>query len=149
MKLKELFEDLSESISDKLYEMAFSRKDIESKISSLSIPLIAHLIKVLKWEDVLNYNKHLGDINSWLFDIQAITLKGNKKPKQQDYFQWIFLDTAHNLITVKRKIKGLHQYQDLKVIATDEQVYEKLLKILTDVSIALSQDKFEDIKNFL
>ena len=43
MKLRELFE----KTQDLLYEMAFSRKEVESRITDLSDPVVEHLIKFL------------------------------------------------------------------------------------------------------
>lgn len=128
-----------------LFEMAFKRKDLEAKITAESYQIIKHLIKVLKWRDDANYNKHLGDINSWLFDIQTYKIKGNKKPSQQDYYQWMFLDIVQNEITVTRFIKGLYDYHRLPVIKDDFEVYNYLKKIMYTVSEQLAKNEFNGI----
>lgn len=132
-----------------LFEMAFNRKDVESKVTSLSLPLIKHLIKILKWKDDINYNKHIGDMNSWLYDIQGFSIKGNKKPSQYDYYQWIFTDVAKNEQTISRYIKGLHHYHSLQIIRTDEEVYDIIKSIIYKLSFDLPLDNFDNIEDYL
>lgn len=132
-----------------LYEMAFSRKDIEGKITSLSLPIVKHLIKVLKWQDDQKYDKHLKDINSWIYDIQGFYIKGNRKPNQYDYFNWMFEDVVRDERTCSRYIKGLHQYHSLPVIRTDEEVFNMIKAILYNVSFDLHINDFDDIRDYL
>lgn len=128
-----------------LFEMAFKRKDLEAKITAESYQVLKHLIKILKWKDELNYNKHIGDINSWLFDIQTYIIKGNRKPSQQDYFQWMFLDIVNNELVVTRFIKGLHHYHNLPVVRDDFEVYNYLKMIMLQVSEQLAKNEFNGV----
>ena len=45
-----------------LFEQAYKRQEVESKITSEMIPLTEHLIKMLKWEDSINNKKHMKNI---------------------------------------------------------------------------------------
>lgn len=137
---------LSESI---LLDMAFNRKDVESNITSLADPVIEHLIKILKWKDEANYKKHIGDINSWIFKIQRLKLKGNKKPNQHDYYQWMFLDLVDNEIDISRWIKGMYSYNSLTQLRPDEEVYNIIKAIMYKISFDLPLNNFDDISDYL
>lgn len=145
-----LFEIITDGILDsRLFEMAFRRREVESKITSLSSPICKHLIKILKWHDVLNYNKHVGDINDWIFDIQRMYIKGNRKPTQNDYFNWMYNDVIRDELTVSRMIVGLHEYHDRPVIRTDEKVHDIIKAIMYQISYDLVLNKYDNIKNYL
>jgi hypothetical protein len=147
MKLLELIADrISRTY---IFEMAFDRKDVEARITSLAEPIVKHLVKALKWKDDNNYEKHLGDINNWLFQIQRQKLRGNRKPSQNDYYTWIFADVAQNEITISRFIKGLHRYHQLPILRTDDEVHDIIKSIIYQVSFDLQLDKFEDIRDYL
>lgn len=148
MKLFEIFDNLSESFLDILYEMAFSRRDAESRITGLSHSIIEHLIKVLKWEDHLNYEKHLGDIDGWLRQIRIIKLKGNKIPKFNDYHQWMLLDLAPNEETIKLWIKSLNRYHQLKELTSDKEVYLQITEIITNIASDLSKNIDKNIDSY-
>lgn len=145
-----IFEIITDSLLDSvLFEMAYRRREIESKITSLSSPICKHLIKVLKWQDDINYNKHIGDINDWLFDIQRMRIKGNKKPSQHEYFTWMYTDVVSDELTVSRMIRGLYQYHELPVVRTDEKVHDIIKGIIYQLSYDLVLNKFDDIKDYL
>jgi hypothetical protein len=130
-------------------EMAYRRNEIESKITALSDPITDHLIKILKWNDPINYKKHCNDIDKWLFKIQAFKLKQNRRPSQSDYFQWMFSDVAANELTVKRFIRGLHEYHHLPIIRDDFEVYDMLKAIFYQLSYDLHLNRFETILDYL
>lgn len=138
-----------EIIGDFLYEMAFARRDVESKITSLGLPIIKHLIKIVKWKDDSNYNKHVGDINSWFYDIQSFRIKGNKKPTQFDYYAWIFEDVIASEKTLFRFIKGLYQYHNLPELRDDQEVYDIIKNVIYQVSFDLPLDQFDNIQDYL
>lgn len=145
MKLRELFE----KTQDLLYEMAFSRKEVESRITDLSDPVVEHLIKILKWDDKMNYQKHCRDIDTWIMKIQRLQISGSKRPKQRDYYQWMCLDILQNITNVCRWIRVLYKYHQLKVIRTDEEVFNQIEIILSKISVDLAHNKFETIEDYL
>lgn len=149
MKIRELFEEWSYSFYDKLYEMAFSRREIESKITNVSYEIIEHLIKVLKWEDALNYQKHLSDINGWLRKLNCYRFNRDKRPKERDYFQWMCVDVINNEKILNTWISDLTNYHQLKSIRSNEDVYNKLIDIFSKMSFDLAHDKFYDIRDYI
>jgi hypothetical protein len=140
---------LFEIISDCIFEMAFKRSEVESKTTDISYQVIEHLIKTLTWEDDLNYQKHLSDINSWIYRIQSLRLKGNKKPSNYDYYQWMFTDVLHDEETTRRWIKGLHDYHKLKQLRDYDEVFNIIKAIIYKVSFDLPLNKFEDIRHYI
>jgi TusA-related sulfurtransferase len=149
MKIRELFEELGEAVSDRLYEMAFSKRDVESKITSLSVPIIEHLIKVLKWEDELNYDKHIRDISSWIRQIKPLKFKGNKFPKERDYYQWMFLDHFTSEHDISEWVKDLTNYHQLTAIRDNEHVYFAISEIIKNISHDLAFNNLKDIKSYV
>jgi hypothetical protein len=144
-----ILELLGEKIAkSSIFEMAFDRKDVESKITSLSEPITEHLIKVLKWEDDINKQKHLRDIDGWLFKVQRLNLRKNRKPTSHEYFEWLFSDVVQDEITLNRWIKGMHQYSTLPVNREDQEVFDIIKAIYYKVSFDLETNSFDTITDY-
>lgn len=140
---------LWEVITGRLSEMAFERGELESKITSESYQVVQHLIKLLKWDDPVNANKHARDANNWLFKIQSFKMKKNRRPKSQDYYQWMFIDNVGDEITIARFIRGMHEYQSLPVSRTDREVYDIIQDLIRRISPDLAANNFDGIENYL
>ena len=151
MKLWELFQDklIDAFENSKLLEMAYSRRDAEHKISSLSSPINQHLVKILKWEDTLNKTKHIDDINTWLFEIQRIKLKNNKRPKAENYFQWLFTEPLSDKHELSNLIKQLYQYHTLKVLHSDDEVYFEIQRLYSAICKDLPNGEFFNLTDYL
>ena len=151
MKIRERFEDkfLDWVENTPLLEMAFSRKEIESKITNLGSPIIEHLIKILKWKDDQNFEKHCRDITNWLYQVQNFKLKDGRRPKDKDYFKWLFLDNGGDVKNIRRRIKALYNYHQLTILKSDEEVFLSIAYIIDKISKDISNDNFEDIKNYI
>jgi len=151
MKLQELFEDkvLEWFENSPLFEMAFSRKEVESKITNLGSPIIKHLIKIIKWEDEINYEKHCNDITEWFYQVQRMKLKNDKRPLGKDYYKWLFVDNVEDENEIIRWIRSLSNYHQLKSKSTDSEVYQKINIIIQKISNDLSKNRFEDIRHYL
>lgn len=132
-----------------IVEQAARRAEVESKINSLSFQVIRHLIKVLKWEDQINHHKHLIDIDEWISQIDNLKIKGNKRPTKNDYYRWMFGENdTPNYIT--KQIKTLSkQYGSLRVIRSDELVYQTIRNIMECLAVVLSLDEFVSIEDLL
>lgn len=130
-----------------IFEMAMRKSIAEEKITELSIPIAHHLIKIFKWEDELNKNKHINDINSWIRDVQNIKLKTKTgRFKESDYFRILFTENIPNKQVLSRIIDyDLSKYSYLTVTNTDEVVYNKLNLIYTKISQDLAKNDFKSI----
>ena len=131
-----------------VFEMAFDRKDVEAKITSLSEPITEHLIKVLKWQDDTNKNKHLRDIDACLYKVQRLKLRKNRNPSNHEYFEWLFTDVVQDEVTLNRWIKGMYQYSNLPILKKDEEVFDIIKAIYYKISFDLEANSFETISNY-
>ena len=135
-----------------LTEMATDRKKAEKVINGLGDEIFKHLIKILYWIDDINYNKHCTDINSWLYKIQDIELKPNsKRISVKDYYFWLYDEfySSKNQLnsTIKRKLKDYHNLKRTDI--TEEELYIKLQELYKHLCTDLSNNKFEDIKDYI
>lgn len=132
------------------FEMSFHRKDAEGEITALSKPVIEHVVKILTYEDEINYNKHINDINSWLYDIQNILIKKGRRPKQKDYYMWMFDEKIESLSDIELLINiKLIEYHKLKRIRTTREIYDVMKNIYSRLSADLSVKAFKTIKDYL
>jgi hypothetical protein len=151
MKISEIIlNKLAKTLGDsRLFELARSRRDVESRITSLSDPIIEHLIKLLKWDDSLNYTKHCRDIRKWMIAIQRLRYSGGRKPTSTDYFKWMFIDVVYDESTLEQWIRSLHEYETLSVIRTDEEVFNIIKAMIYQISFDLELNQFTDISKYL
>ena len=95
---------------DIISEMAFDRKTVMRKIDGLEKPINLHLIKIIRYRDDLNFDKHINDMVVWLTDIQELDVgKANKKLPESDYFKLLFTNRftdSHNTKHIEDLEKG-------------------------------------------
>jgi len=109
-----------------IFEMTFERKTILNKIRGLQSPINEHLIKLIRYKDSLNYNKHIEDLETWLYDIQELDYnKKNKKLKSSDYYNVLFTEpitSIDNIQYITSKEKGkLKSYSGLDKLKTEKK----------------------------
>lgn len=140
-----------DNIKSLIQEMAFERDKAESKITDIGIPVLLHLIKILKWEDKDNYDKHIKDINGWLFSIKRILIKPKgKRFKPNQYYSFLFEEQIKNVNDITNAVYGdLQNYHNLKVINTDREVYNKLKNIYKQLSNDISDGSFMGIQFYV
>jgi hypothetical protein len=145
-----LWEILTDKLLDSfIFEQAFRRRELETKITDISYPIIEHLIKVLKWHDEVNYDKHCGDIDGWFDRIQSWKMKVNRKPDQLEYHQWIFKDIINDRSDIVNRIKRMKDYHSLPVKMSDDEVFQHISNIMYQISYDLPVNKFESILDYL
>ena len=146
-----IYTNLLDKLDEFLLEMTFKRKDIIFKIQNEIIPVNIHLIKLLKFDDKVNFNKHLKDIENWFFGIQEYKLKSNgKRFTQKKYFDLFFQEPFTNkndvrAITdiVKRRLRD---YSNLTILRNDQDVLNIIYKIHKLTSNMVSQNKLNNFK---
>jgi hypothetical protein len=147
MKITEIV--LDKILDSFIFEQAFRRRDVETRITSLSLQVVKHLIKILKWRDDINYNKHCRDIDGWVSDIQDLYIKGDKKPTQADYFQWMFNDVVRDESMIERNIRSMSRTYILPSIRSDDEVFQLIKSILYQLSYDLPLNKVVSILDYL
>lgn len=147
---------IKDFMSTYLFEMAFERKVIFDKIRGLENQINLHLIKIIRYDDEQNFQKHINDLETWLIDIQDLDFrKANNKLKQQDYFNLLFTEpitNVDNIQYIKNKERGkLKKYTNLKRFKTEQETLYILEKLHKEMSYLLSKndiyDFFIDIKD--
>ena len=133
-------EYIVDKFKDIITEMAFDRKTVIKKIDGLEKPLNLHLIKIIRYKDDLNFEKHLKDIVQWLRDIQELDVgKKDKKLPEKEYFKLLFTNRFTdntNTKHIKDLEKGsLSDYKSLNRIRTEEET----IRILYDIHKIISK----------
>ena len=155
IKLKTIQEFLAEKFGDTIIgEMAFSKKECEKKITGLEPQINLYLIKVLAFEDTVNFNKHIRDIVNWLIRIQNLDFnKHNNKFTKEFYFSWLFskpITDEYNIKYIDNTInRDLRNYKNLKRKMSNEKVLINLHKIHLEISKLLANDEILDIEDSL
>jgi hypothetical protein len=146
MNIVELIGDwLSETA---IVEQALRRSDAETKITNESYQIIEHLIKLFKWEDPINSNKHCNDITSWLGAVYRIKMK-NGYPKQANYYQWMFSDIVYDVSDLTDIVSSMTRYHSLRVIRTDAEVYVLIDQLLDQISKDFATRQFHELSYYL
>lgn len=140
---------IKDFMSTYLFEMAFERKVIFDKIRELENQINLHLIKIIRYEDEQNFQKHINDLETWLIDIQDLDFrKANNKLKQQDYFNLLFTEpitNVDNIQYIKNKERGkLKKYSNLKRFKTEQETLYILEKLHIEMSYLLSKNDIYD-----
>jgi hypothetical protein len=84
-----------------------------------------------------------------LIQVKIVKLKGNKIPKVNDYYAWMFSDLVNESTPIELWISSLNKYHSLKVVRTDKEVYLKLIEIMTKISEDLGKNKLQNIDFYL
>lgn len=146
---------IKDFMSTYLFEMAIESIMFD-KIRELENQINLHLIKIIRYEDEQNFQKHINDLETWLIDIQDLVFrKANNKLKQQDYFNLLFTEpitNVDNIQYIKNKERGkLKKYSSLKRLKTEQETLYILEKLHKEMSYLLSKndiyDFFIDIKD--
>lgn len=139
-----------ENILNLINEMAYERKVAEGQITGIGLQVLYHLIKLLKWEDDLNHNKHISDINNWLNQIKRITYKPkSKRFKPEQYYEFLFKEQVKSINDIKTYVNNdLKDYRNLKVKNSDEFIYNELCSLYKKISFDLSKGVFFGLDNY-
>ena len=166
MITKEMLEGLSEQeleivrehivskFNNIITEMAFDRKTVIKKIDGLEKPLNLHLIKIIRYKDDLNFEKHLKDVKNWLVQIQKMDVgKKNKKLPEKEYFKLLFTQPFTDATNIKRiqdyEKSDLKDYLKLPRIRSEQETVELLFVIHKEIAKRLSNNDIWDIEDYI
>ena len=135
-------EILNDITGGALLELAFKRKMIADKVSSLSEPFVSHLIQ-LELMPGSQYIEHWNEeINGWVDDIKDLGLKPNKRPLYfNDVYTWLWdgpmePNNLGRLRTLIRRINKKYNTNFGPEYATQElfdTVKNKLISLFSDL----------------
>ncbi len=149
--------NLIERIDDLIYEILnayyLNRKKTQSRLEDFSDPLILHLIKILKWEDDINYKKHINDINNkWLLPMQRRKIN-KKRISSKDYENYLFResfpDNFKEFDIIVNSAEFDEYRQNLKEVRSNKEVYDKINSMIKPICDDLSNYNFQTIENYL
>jgi hypothetical protein len=131
--------------------MGISKSDAERKVKNIFTHIFKHLVKILKWDDPVNYDKHIADIDNWIYDLYILKLKPNGRPiSGKLMYAWLFGDDLDSMEDVEITVRILSKsYSKLPVLLTNEQLYARLTEIYGKLSQDIDQRNFESIDTYL
>lgn len=149
ISFKELFLDVLNKTA--LFEMAFDKKTMENKIRGLEKPINLHLIKLLRYKDPENKQKHINDIMTWLSDIQDLDfLKKNKKFSKDTYYKLLFeepiTDGGNTQYLKNLERYTLKSYLSLPIIRSEKETIMELEQLHNKISSLLSRNEIFDME---
>jgi hypothetical protein len=148
MKLSEILGDWL--IDLPIVEQASKRNLVMQSINSLSKQVIIHLIKIYRFDNPIDIQHHMHDIDIWLDDINDYKLKNNKYPSANDYYQWMFSDLVIGVPYITKQVKLiLKKYKGLPMRRTDEEVYHIINDIINKISYDMAIRKFNSIDDYI
>lgn len=142
---------LIDKIDEIILEMTFLRSLAIKKIHSIQDTLNIHLIKLLKFDDKQNYNKHLNDVDAWFRSINRIKIKGNKRFSHKQYFQFLFKDLFTSIKDVQNVTDIIEDelkdyFNNHQSIRTDKEIIKIIFDIHKLSSVLLSKGKLNNFK---
>lgn len=135
-------------------EMAFDRKTVIRKVEDLEDQINLHLVKIIRYYDELNFEKHIKDIMTWLVKIQKMDVgrKGNKLP-EKDYFKLLFVQPFTDEKNSQRirdyERSDLKNYKDLPRLRTEEETVKLIHKIQKEIAKRLSENNIYEIDDYI
>jgi hypothetical protein len=147
--------DMFEFIKEILVEIGNSRSRTEDKITDESYQPLLHIIKILRYNNSIDYNHHISDIDGWLHKIEFyINQYNGKRLKSKISMNWIFYDNFKsggfvNIFTKNEKYGVLKKYSDYQKLKTFEDIELQMIDIYDKLSKDLIDNKFETIENYL
>lgn len=139
----------------KLFEMAMSRDKAKNSVISYSPQIIRHLIKIFVFEAPESSSHWASEINSWLLEIDDITLKpNNRKIDKQTLYQWLIYDSAptYNAAYVVKWSTNFKDngYATLPMREFDpEEIINQIKLIIERVCSDISLGTFKSIRDYI
>jgi hypothetical protein len=144
-----LIDTLADKLSNiYLIDTSPQRKEARKKISLLGRALTYDIAKLIVCPNSSYRNDWIREVNSFLTDIDSISLGGNKKPRYEDYEEWIInKKDFHNKIgkilgNIKREYPNetINDHSHLRIL---------ILRIMKVICTNLAKDEQMDIKKYL
>jgi hypothetical protein len=154
MKLSDIFGELNYKIGNAILELpiveqASKANEAQSKINSLSVELIEHLVKIYKWNDEQNIKNHLSDISGWMYKISRVRVANNKRPTYDQCINWVIKDIFSDVDELTTLINSLKKYHHLPIKNSDEQVSSIIMSILEPFCKDIASGTFKDAYDYL
>lgn len=127
-----------------LIEQALQRKTILFQMKNESKQVIIHLIKILKYKEEINKNKHISDIDGMLKNF--VNLVNSKNSLKIENFIETFKVSNKEFSSYFRTVKRQYVIPHKE---TDENVKIKINEILDSLAKDLFNKEFTSIEKYL
>ena len=139
---------------DGKYNLLSYDVNIPKDLEDLEDQINLHLVKIIRYKDDLNFEKHLKDVKNWLVQIQKMDVgKKNKKLPEKEYFKLLFTQPFTDATNIKRiqdyEKSDLKDYLKLPRIRSEQETVELLFKIHKEIAKRLSNDDIWDIEDYI
>lgn len=150
MKIRELL--IRGLMKTSLFEMAFSRAEAIKRATNLQFQIAEHVVKIFMYHESNDLSHWCDELNAWLKKIQRHKLKETNQPLSFDVLRQILWEQPLESIDEVQSYMNEISYEYPKTVINqpDAAVIHKLVEdLLFQVCLAVSQNKFRDIKNYL
>ncbi|MEO5349608.1 MAG: hypothetical protein H7836_08180 [Magnetococcus sp. YQC-3] len=113
--------------------------------------IILHLVKIIRYKDDINYNKHITDIDDMVEDcMRSLKWRDTPRLKLQDIEKFIFVEFYSNIEIFKKLVNRLDKkYNKLPIINNDvEDIYNKIKHIVKLLSKDIFTKRFDTIEDY-
>jgi hypothetical protein len=151
MRIREII--LDTIIGSRLFEMAFNRKQAIDTARSYSYEIDLHLLKILMYEQVRDYDHWCTEVDTLLNRVQRTKLKHNKKPLDFDTLYKIlwegYLESPDEVKDLMSDIDKEYS-KSYKLINYDYlEIHKKIQNVLLSVCEDISSSTLKDIRDYL
>lgn len=151
MRLSDLVKDWV--LETDLFEMAYQRKKAINIITGLQQPIARHVVKYLHYDASNETKNHwIAEINAWLYTIDEIKLKNNKKLSPEVYYKLLFDEPLGELTDLQGIVKNIDKDDSMSIYDksnTLPETHEKCEKILYTISHDLANNKFTKFTDYI
>lgn len=149
IKLKSFEEWFEDKIT--INEMAITKKKANDVVDGLGEQIYLHLIKIIYFNDEINYKKHIKDIDNCIIQIIDIKLKPKNNPiPKKHLYNWMFDDIYNSDRALNNAItRKLKDYKSLDILVSREYLQTKLENIYKRLVVKIEEDTFTSIDELL
>ena len=151
MRIREVILDWF--MTTRLYEMSAHRDRAKREISSGNYELAKHLIKLIIYGKVRDYNHWCNEVNGWLRPINILRVKPNHKRLSYETLRYLLweerLETIQEVQDYMELVEAEYRKSYRMIEVDPQQVHKIIMSAMSDVCRDLSLGKFTDIRNYI
>lgn len=134
----------------RLSGMADSREKAEQEVTGIGKSIFKHFVVLLRYDDPVNFSKHIRDLNNWIDPLQDIKLKKGRRLTSDDYFKWLYLDRDNSGLDLTKYLRRLDRdYGSLPILMDQFWIELNLEKIYQLLADQLSKNDFYSSEEIL
>lgn len=142
---------LSNIFESKLFELARSRSEAKSKISSYDTVLAEHIVKCIIFPNSIHRVHWLKEVNSYLLNVNRIRIKPSKqKFSSKEYMKMLWEPELETVPELEDIVKAIKQKNNNEVVGYKELdyvfIHKKIKEIYqNNICELISKNSFEPL----